>query len=81
MTRSLLTLGSPTLFSTAVRAAVVSKLIKLGISFLILFILALKVVLVAKLVISGISSSIFLIWALYTTFLIRSFFTTPLSLH
>ena len=62
-------------FSTAVRAvvlalraAVVAKLVILGISFLNSFILALRVVLVAKLVISGILSSIFLILALYTYF-------------
>ena len=42
------------LFSTAVRALVVAKLVILGISPLTSFILALRVVLVAKLVISGI---------------------------
>ena len=47
------------LFSTAVKAVVVAKLVILGISFLTLFILALRVILVAKLVISGILSSIF----------------------
>ena len=50
----LLTLGI--LFSTVVRAAVVSKLVVLGISPLTLFILALRLVLVNKLVISGILS-------------------------
>ena len=48
----LLTLGI--LFSTAVRAALVAKLVILGISLLTSFALALRVVLVAKLVISGI---------------------------
>ena len=74
----LLTLGI--LFSTAVRALVVAKLVILGISPLTSFILALRVVLVAKLVISGILSSIFFILALYTSFLTTSFFTTSLSL-
>ena len=55
----LLTLGI--LFSTAVRAVVVPKLVMLGISTLTSYTLALSVVLVAKLVISGILSSIFLI--------------------
>ena len=64
----LLTLGI--LFSTAVRALVVAKLVILGISPLTSFILALKVVSVPKLVISGILSSIFFILALYTSFLI-----------
>ena len=89
MTR-LLTLGI--LFSTAVRAVVVAKLVLLGTTisttstnmlvliFLTSFILALRaVVVVAKLVISGILSSIFLILALYTSFLTTSFFTTSLS--
>ena len=62
----LITLGI--LFSTAVRALVVAKLVILGISPLASFILALKVVLVPKLVISGILSSIFFILALYTSF-------------
>ena len=74
----LLTLGI--LFSTAVRALVVAKLVILGISPLTSFILALRVVLVAKLVISGILSSIFFILALYTSFLTTSFFTTSLNL-
>ena len=56
------------LFSTAVRAAVVAKLVILVISFLTFFILALRLVLIAKLVISGILSSIFLILGLYTSF-------------
>ena len=64
----LLTLGI--LFSTALRAVLVAKLVILGISPLTSFILALRVVLVAKLVISGILSSIFFILALYTSFLI-----------
>ena len=59
----LLTLGI--LFSAAVRAVVIAKLVILGISFLTSFILALRVVLVAKLVISDIKSSIFLILAFY----------------
>ena len=57
-----------TLFSTAVRAKVVAKLVILDILFLTSLILALRVVLVAKLVMSGISFSIFLILALYTFF-------------
>ena len=51
------------LFSTAVRAVVVTKLTILGMSFLISFILALRVELVATLVIIGIFSSMFLILA------------------
>ena len=74
----LLTLGI--LFSTAVRAVLVAKLVISGISPLTSFVLALRVVLVAKLVISGILSSIFFILALYTSFLTTSFFTTSLSL-
>ena len=50
----LVTLGI--LFSTAVRAVVVAKLVILGIPPLTSFILALRVVSVAKLVISGILS-------------------------
>ena len=69
----LLTLGIS--FSTAARAAVVAKLVMLGISFLTLFTLLLRVVLIAKLVILDILSSIFLMLALYTPF-----FTTSLSL-
>ena len=67
----LLTLGI--LFSTAVRAVVVARLVILGLSFVTSFILALRVVLAAKLVISGISSSIFFISALYKSFLTISF--------
>ena len=63
------------LFSTAVREAVVSKLVIIGISFLTSFILALRVVSVAKLVISHFLFLIFLILALYTSFLTTSFFT------
>ena len=66
--------------STVVRAAVVAKLVILGISPLTSFILAQRAVLVAKLVISGILSSTFFILALYTTFLTTSFFTALLSL-
>ena len=76
-------LTSGILLSTAVRVAVVAKLIILGISPLTSFILTLKVVLVAKLVISGTLSSIFLILVLcilYTYFLTTSFFTALLSL-
>ena len=51
------------LFSTTVRAVVVTKLTILGMSFLISFILALRVELVATLVIIGIFSSKFLILA------------------
>ena len=49
-------LWSSILFSTALRAVVVARLVILGISFLISFILALRVVLVAKFTISGIFS-------------------------
>ena len=62
----LLTLGI--LFSTAVRALGVAKLVILGILLLTSFILALREALVAKLVISGILSSIFFILALYISF-------------
>ena len=68
------------LFSTAVRAVLVAKLLILGISLLISFILALNVVLVAKLVISKILSSIFFILALYSSFLSTPCFITLLSL-
>ena len=61
------------LFSTAVRALVVAKLVILEISPLTSFILVLREALVAKLVISGILSSIFFILALYTSFLTTSF--------
>ena len=66
------------LFSTAVRAVVVAKLVMLGNLFLISFILALRVAVVAKLVISGILSSISLILVLSTSFLTTSIFTTSL---
>ena len=72
----LLTLG--TLFSTVVRAAVVAKLVILGILPLTSFILALSVFLVAKLVISGILSSIFLILSFYTSFSTTSILTSSL---
>ena len=58
----LLTLGI--LFSTAVRAVVVAKLVILGILLLTSFILALKTVVVAKLVILGISFLTSFIFAL-----------------
>ena len=64
------------LFSIAVTAVAVAKLLILGISLLTSFILALRVVLVAKLVISSTLSSIFLILTLYTSFL-----TTPTFIH
>ena len=48
------------LFSTAVRAVVVAKLVILGILFSTSYILPLRVALVTKLVISGILSSILL---------------------
>ena len=57
-----------TLFSTALRAVLLAKLVILGVSSLSSFILTLREALVTKLVISGISSSIFLILALYTYF-------------
>ena len=56
------------LFTTAVRALEVAKLVKLGILPLTTFIL------VATLVMSGILFSIFLILALYTTFLINFYY-------
>ena len=68
------------LFSTVVRAAVVGKLVILGISPLTSFILALKKALVAKLVISDILSSMFLILALHIPFFKTSFFTSSISL-
>ena len=77
MTR-LLTFGI--LFSTAVTAEVVAKLLILGISALTSFIFVLRKVLVAKLVISSVLSSMFLTLALYYVFLTTSFFTTLLSL-
>ena len=75
---NLLTLGI--LFSTAVRAVLVAKLVMFGIFPLTSFILALRGVLVAKLLISGILSSTFLNLALYRSFLTTSFFTRLLSL-
>ena len=60
-------LWSGVLFSTAIRAAVVARLVILGILFLTSFILALRVVLVAKLTILGVLSSISLILALHTS--------------
>ena len=73
-------MGAGILFSTAVRAVVVVKLVMLSILFLTSINLALKEALVTKLVISGILSPISLILALYTSFLATSFFTTSLSL-
>ena len=74
----LLTLGI--LSSTKVKAAVLAKLIILGIFPLNSFILALRGTLVANLVvILGILSLTFLILALYTPFLTTSFFTTLLT--
>ena len=61
-----LTLGI--LFSTAVTAALLFKLVILGISPLTSIFLAFKEALVAKFVISGILSSIFLILVMYTSF-------------
>ena len=69
-----------TLFSTALRAVLLAKLVILGVSSLSSFILTLRESLVTKLVISGISSSIFLILALYTYFLTTSFFITSFNL-
>ena len=68
----LLTLGI--LFSTAVRAVVVAKLVMLGISPLTSFILALREALEANFVISGILSQLFLILALYASLLTTPFF-------
>ena len=62
------------LFSIAVRAVVVAKLVMLGILPLTSFILALREPLVAMLVISGILSSIFFILVLHASFLTASFF-------
>ena len=56
------------LFSTAVTAVVVAKLVILGILFWISLILGLKVVLVAKLLISGILSSLLFILGLLNLF-------------
>ena len=68
-------LWSGILFSTAVRAVVIAKLVILGISFLATsFILELRVVLVAKLVMSSILYSICLTLALHTSFLTASCF-------
>ena len=72
-------LTSDILFSTAVRAVLIAKIVILGIWALTSFILVLRIALVAKLVISGILSSIFLILALYSVFLTTSFFTLLLS--
>ena len=74
----LLTLGI--LFSTAVRAIIVAKVIILSISRLTSFTLALREALVAKLVIPGILSSIFFILTSCKSFLTTSFFTSSLSL-
>ena len=54
----LLTLGI--LFSTALRAVLVARLVILGISPLTSFILALRVVLIAMIIILGILSSMYL---------------------
>ena len=62
------------------RAAVVAKLVILGILFLTSSVLALRAVVVTKLVKLAILFSIFFILALYTSFLTKSFFTTLLSL-
>ena len=67
----LVTLGI--LFSTALREALLAKLVILGISPLTSFILAFREALVAKLVTPVILSSIFFILALYTSFLTTSF--------
>ena len=69
----LLTLGI--LFSTAVRAVVVTKSVILGILFSTSFILALRVVLVATLVISG----IFYLSIIYI-FFNKTIFTASLNL-
>ena len=63
------------LFSTAVRAVLVAKVIVVRISPLASLVLAKRVVLVATLVILDILSSIFFILAIYTSFLTASFFT------
>ena len=52
--QNFLLLCSDILFSTAVRAVVVAKLVILGILFLTSFILALRAAVVAKLIILGI---------------------------
>ena len=65
------------IFSTAVRAIIVAKLVILRISFLTSFILALGIVLMSKLVISGILSSISLTLALHSSFLTTSLFLLP----
>ena len=66
---------SRVLFSTAVKAVVVAKLLTLGISNSTSFISALIIFLVARFLISGILPSLFFILALYSVFL-----TTLLSL-
>ena len=69
------------LFSIAVRAVVIAKLVRLCILFLTTFILALSKALVAKLVISSILSSIFFYLSIICIFyLTTSFFNTSPSL-
>ena len=68
------------LFSAAVKALVVAKLVILSVSPLTSFILALRVVSVARLEISDILSSIFFTLALYTSFLTTSLFTKSINL-
>ena len=70
------------LFSTALRAVLVAKLVILGISPLTSLFLALRVVLVAKLVILGILSSLFFIhlYSIIYIFFNNIIFTTSLYL-
>ena len=68
------------LFSAAVKALVVAKLVILSVSPLTSFILALRVVSVARFEISDILSSIFFTLALYTSFLTTSLFTKSINL-
>ena len=68
----LLTLGI--LFSTALKAVVVAKLVILGILFLTSFILALRVALAAKLVISLFIYNIFDLSIIYTFFFDKNIF-------
>ena len=68
------------LFSTAVRALVVAKLVILSISPLIQFILALRAAVVAKLVVLGISPLTSFILALRVVLVAKVSFNASLSL-
>ena len=68
------------LFSTALTAILLPRLVIFGIPPLNSFILALRIVLVARLVMSSNLFLLFFILALYTSFLTALFFATPLIL-